>query len=264
MKKSYFPVFIILILCVSIYCHSQKPLCPSDCENLKPEAREHYDKALEHIDRVYWKGALEELREAAKADPDHVNLHFFLARVARQRARIETSLEESQKYYTIAENALLSFQNREDLTRDQQAYLENSMGDINKEKSSLEMRERKRTETGNKIIMEYLNQIGWFAGTTPAATDASAAGSQAVAPGASFATPGAFGSSAGSSPFGVSPNLSGSANATSPFGATGASPFGGASPQPQPSAGSSPFGTPGSPEPSAPSAASPSNPFATP
>jgi hypothetical protein len=290
MRKNFVSVFIMLVLFISMYGFSQIPLCPSDCEKLKPEAKEHYKKALDHIDRVYWKGALEELREAAKVDPDHVNLHFLLSRIARQRARIDNSLEESQKYYSIAENALLSFEGRENLTRDQQAYLENALVEVKKEKASLDQRERQRMEIGYKIIMEYMNQIGWFSETKPAETTPAVASAQAAAPTVSFSTPAGFpGSPASNSPFGISPNLSGTA-ATSPSSGPGSSspldigssqaptassPSPGSSPfdvsssqapvTSSPSPGSSPLAITGSPsEPSAPASAEPSNPFGSP
>lgn len=266
MRKNIIYVFILLVVSISMSGFSQIPLCPADCDKLKPEAKEHYQKALENIDRVYWKGALEELREAAKADPDHVNLHFLLSRVARQRARIDTSLEESQKYYSIAENTLLQFEGRENLTRDQRAYLDNALIAVKKEKASLEQRERQRTEIGQKIIMEYLNQIGWFNENKPEEAPKTAAG-QAASPGTSFSTPGGLpGAPVSSSPFGVSPNLS--TPGTAPFSpeSSGSSPFGINSPQaPAPSAPSpvsSPFGVTESP--STPAPAESSNPFASP
>jgi hypothetical protein len=286
MRKNLISVFVFLVVLISMYGFSQIPLCPLDCEKLKPEAKEHYQKALDYIDRVYWKGALEELREAAKADPDHVNLHFLLSRVARQRARIDTSLEESQKYYSIAENALLQFEGRENLTRDQQAYLENALDEVKKEKASLEQRERQRMEIGQKIIMDYLNQIGWFKETKPEEAAKASAAAQAAAPGTSFSTPGGFpGAPVSSSPFGVSPNLSTPGTATfsaspgssSPFDtnapqapttspSSGSSPFDVTSPQaptsPSPSSGSSPFGVTESP--STPAPAESSSPFGSP
>ena len=274
MRKNLISVFITMVFFISMFGFSQIPLCPSDCDKLTPEAKKHYKKAMEHIDRVYWKGALGELREAVKADPDHVNLHFLLARIARKRARIDTSLEESQKYYSIAENALLALEGRENLSRDQQSYLENSMEVVKKEKASLEQREKQRMEVGYKIIMDYMKQIGWFGEQKPEETEATAEGAEAATPSTSFSTPPGFSGAPGSSsPFGISPNLSApssgfpssgpATSSPSPFDVT-------SSPAPNtssPSPGSTPFDITGSAtteEPSAPSSTEPSNPFNAP
>lgn len=258
---------LIFVLMMST-AFPQVPLCPNDCEKLKPEAREHYNKAMEHLDRVYIQGTLEELREAAKLDPDHVNLHFLLARVARQRGKTENSLEASQKCYTIAENALLGIQKKEDLSKDQQQYLEASLDQVKKEKATLMQRNQRRMEVGYQIIMDYMKDVGRLlpptqeSSSTPATEGApSTVPTTAASPGTAAAP-----SSSASSPFGFAMSLFGNSPApsvsdSSPFGNTsGTAP--GTSPGSAPPSSASPFSITSSeppssgPDPSTPSAPS--------
>jgi len=238
-------VLVLLFLNTSLYC--QVPLCPGDCDKLTPEARKHYNQALEHIDRVYWKGALEEMRAAAKADPDHVNLHFLLARIARKRGKVTSNLEESQKYYTIAENALLVIQKKENLNKEQLMYLESALEQTKREKASLVQRQKRRLDVGYKIIMDYMKNIGRIQEekkeeeSVAALPEAAAAAPSSSPFGSAPVSPSPFGASpspdSGISPFGASPSAAPSADASSPFSVSPSAP----STPPSTGSSSSPF-----------------------
>jgi len=189
------------------YTGAQVPLCPFDCTQMKPEAREHYEKALEYIDRIYLEGAMEEIRIACEKNPEHVNLHFFLADLARQLGRLYTTpnpipnpppdpmsfnappppyfyeFQDPLKYYTIAESALLHIQKFETLTKEQETRLSSMLPNVQKEKGELAQRDKIRKEVGLKIIKDFLQETGaWKETLTPAETPAPDAAPAIAAP----------------------------------------------------------------------------------
>ena len=192
----------------------QQLLSASDVAKLKLEAKEHYLKAVDYMDHVYMDGAIEELRKAASADPDNVNLQFLIASLARKRGKMETIIEKSQKYYAIAENALLAIQKQEKLTRDQRAYLESALKAVKKEKATLAQRNQRRLEVGYKIIGEFLKEIGKGIETKPKETPTAPTGGAVPVPSAPAAP---LPPSPGLGPFGTGTSPAAPTVPTSPF-----------------------------------------------
>ena len=265
----------LFLMGILFQIQAQVPLCPGDCDKMKPEALAYYEQALMEFDRVNPKGALEQLRLAAAADPDHINLHFFLARLARKRGKIETNLEEAQKYYTIAENTLLHIQEKENLTRDQQPYLQNALEMVQKEKAALIQRNKRRMSVGYSIILDHMKEIGKFQQEKKEEEGQETGADTAAAPASTVSSSSPFGSPIStSSPFGAPVVTQPASGSSSPFGAPVAapapssSPFGAPAAAPAPAASSaSPFGSPGATE-TAPTIPAPAttveNPFETP
>lgn len=248
------------------YAGAQVPLCPFDCTQMKPEAREHYEKALKHIDHVYLEGAMEEIRLACEKDPDHINLHFFLADISRQLGRLTTTpnpipnpppdpmsfnapppsyfyeFSDPLKYYTIAESALLHIQKFENLTKEQKIRLDSMLPNVQKEKGELAQRDKIRKEVGLKIIKEFLMEIGqWEETLTPSGTPAPSVAPAIAAPAISIG--GSPFVSGASSAFAAPPSESSAAEGASPFtSSTGAPAAPAATAVPAaPSEGVSPF-----------------------
>jgi hypothetical protein len=245
------------------------PLCDSDCGNIKPEARSHYKKALEYLDRIYLEGALEEVRKAAELDPNHPNLQFFLAALARHLGELATTPDPTPgpppdpmyynappppyffefpdplKYYTIAENALLNVQKIENLTKDQRVRLETGIKQIQEEKADISQRDARRKIVGYKKTMGYLSSIGWMG--VPSAEEGAASSLTGIGlqPPVSSAT--TAGVTVPSKPSPISPELVISAPAMAPAEATPASPF--ITPGTAVSPAASPAATPSAPSP---------------
>ena len=246
-------VIVSLVIALVPFCIGQVPLCKEDCERLKPEARQHYNKAIDYMDHIYYEGALDEVRKAAELDPDNINLQFFLASLAQRLGKMKTSpepsriyyntepisypLDDPQKYYTIAENTLLLIQKSEKLNKDQKARLESTLASLQKEKASIIPRDNRRKEVGYTIIMKYLKEIGEQEAVTPATL-------------AGIAGPGATLSPQASPSIAPSPmNV-----ITSPFGIT--SPSGATSPAPVTPPATTGLST-GAPSPFAPATSAP-------
>ncbi len=240
--------------------HGAVPLCPNDCGIMKPEAKKYYDLAMDQMDRINYNGAIEELRKAAEQDPDHVNLHFFLAALAQDRGQMTTSLEAAQKYYTIAENALLHLSSFENLTQVQANRLATVLEVVQREKGALTARNSRRLDVGYNLIMNYMFEIGRpmepkEEEKSPVAEGAAMASIQPSAPAtsslfssiiSSFSSPGAGTPppSTGGSPFDTGAPVaapSPSESAPSPFSTSGETAAPAPAPAAAPSTMTSPF-----------------------
>ena len=223
------------------------PLCDSDCGKIKPEARSHYKKALDYLDRIYLEGALEELRKAAELDPNHPNLQFFLAALARQLGQLATTPDPTPgpppdpmyynappptyffefpdplKYYTIAENALLNVQKIENLTKDQRVRLETGLKQIHEEKAGISQRDAQRKKVGYEKTMGYLSSIGWVG--VPSAEEGAASSLTGIGLQPPVSSTTTAGVTVPSKPSPINPELVTSAPAKAPAEATPASPF---------------------------------------
>jgi len=223
------------------------PLSDSDCERIKPEARSYYKKALDYLDRIYLEGALEELRKAAELDPNHPNLQFFLAALARQLGQLATTPDPTPgpppdpmyynappppyffefpdplKYYTIAENALLNVQKIENLTKDQRVRLETGLEQIHEEKAYISQRDAQRKIVGYKKTMGYLSSIGWVG--VPSAEEGTASSLTGIGLQPPLSSTTTAGVTVPSKPSPINPELVTSAPAKAPAEATPASPF---------------------------------------
>jgi len=223
------------------------PLSDSDCGRIKPEARSYYKKALEYLDRISLEGALEELRKAAELDPDHPNLQFFLAALARQLGKLATTPDPTPgpppdpmyynappppyffefpdplKYYTIAENALLNIQKIENLTKDQRERLETGLEQIHEEKAGISQRDAQRKKVGYKKTMGYLSSIGWVG--VPSAEEGAASSLTGIGLQPPLSSTTTAGVTVPSKPSPINPELVTSAPAKAPAEATPASPF---------------------------------------
>jgi len=242
-----FSVGMIVTILAQDHVGEPVPLSDSDCRKMKPEAMNHYKKALEYLDHIYLEGALEEVRKAAELDPDQPNLQFFLAALARHLGQLATTPDPTPgpppdpmyynappppyffvfpdplKYYTIAENALLNVQKSENLTRDQRIRLDAGIKQIQGEKAELSQRDTQRKVVGYKKTMEYLSSIGWV--EAPPAEEGAApsvTGTGLQPPGASATTAAV---TSPSQPAPINPGLVTSAPAKAPAEATPASPF---------------------------------------
>ncbi len=216
-------MIFLFVATMAVSVQSQQLLPASDVAKLKPEAKEHYLKAVEYTDHVYMEGALDELRKAASAEPDNVNLQFLIVGLARKRGKMETAIEKSQKYYAIAESALLSIQKQQNLNKNQRAYLENALKTIKQERATLGQRNQRRLEVGYKIIKEFLKEVGKDIETKPKETPAAPTGETVPVPSAPAAPLPPY---TGLSPFGTetSPAPSTPAAPTSPFAPSSAPP----------------------------------------
>lgn len=217
------------------------PLCREDCGELNSNAMEHYNLALNYIDRVYYKGAIDELEKAAELDPDHVNLHFFLARLARYKGEMAHQLNEARRYYTIAENALNHISNIDNLNATEANHLESAMEIIKKEMATLETTYNRRNKIGVTIISEYLEEVGKFETPEEEEEEGGLPGPTASAPGDTFGDSssvfgniidtfsGSSSTAASESPFATGGAETSEAAPASPFSDTGeaatASPF---------------------------------------
>jgi hypothetical protein len=223
------------------------PLSDSDCGRIKPEARSYYNKALDYLDRIYLEGALEELRKAAELDPNHPNLQFFLAALARQLGQLATTPDPTPgpppdpmyfnappppyffefpdplKYYTIAENALLNIQKIENLTKDQRVRLETGIKQIHEEKAYISQRDAQRKIVGYKKTMGYLSSIGWVG--VPSAEEGAASSLTGIGLQPPLSSTTTAGVTVPSKPSPINPELVTSAPAKAPAEATPASPF---------------------------------------
>jgi len=126
---------------------------------LKPDAIEAYKQAAVAIDKIQYDQALEKLKEAHKADPDHVELAFLLADAAIYRALSDRG-QKSIDCFKIAKEALDTILDKERhpvLKRLDKRRAEKMKLKILSEDEVI-ARDRKRDTAGKKFVKEYLEE----------------------------------------------------------------------------------------------------------
>lgn len=128
---------------------------------LPPESLKHYLQGLEYCDKIFYSEAIESFKKAHQACPECLPLSFFLAEVAKERARADYG-DAELKLYKLAASALQNVLKQPKATMDDKDHAQRMLQEVNDEIKKLENPsskaelEAKRVQIGLKIIEDKL------------------------------------------------------------------------------------------------------------
>jgi len=160
-KKREILVLSICLLVVGLLCtltvgRDFKLLTSKEVEKLKPEAKEHYEKALKDIDRIRYSASIEKLKRAHKVDPDHIPLAFLLAEMSIQRGIVYGG-QKAADYYKVAEETLDSVLKQKKLKRAERKKANDLLKEVLNE-TDIMKRDSKRALAGERFRELYLKE----------------------------------------------------------------------------------------------------------
>lgn len=132
-------------------------LAPDQVETLNQVARGHYEEALRMADHVQYEAAVDEVAQAAAAAPDHVELQFLLAKMARGHAEI-TYGEESLRYYDLAATALRRLLSNPALGPEERIRVSRESDRVTEGRETLRVRDDARMKSGFDLVMQIHRQ----------------------------------------------------------------------------------------------------------
>jgi hypothetical protein len=163
---------VVLLLGSFIIAQEVMLLGEADIKRLNPEARDLYNKAVVSLDKVDPISAIEYLEQAAKLNPEVLELDFLLARLACDRARV-TYGDESVKYYDIAEKAMELVKEQKDVNGEILQRAARKLDIIKEEKQAIPERDAKRASVGLEFLEARARLLLAQTGPTPTPTPVS-------------------------------------------------------------------------------------------